>query len=284
MTMTLAKDGDLRAALEATRPNVCAPSLEKGKPISICSGEADGLDYFVYVPKNARVDSPVVAAVHGLRRSAAQQIFQLKAEAERCGMILFAPLFAREQFRHFQTLTPNETGVFPETAFEAALEDCLARLELTDPQLFLFGFSGGAQFAHRYALTARRRLDKLVLMAPGWFTMPDPNLPFPYGIGASEELGKRQLDLKRALKCPTLLLVGERDTKRTSSLNQDPLIDAHQGRTRLERCESWIAAMQAQPDGDAIEELMLVKGGGHSLERMVHRRGAGARIFDWLAR
>ena len=102
MTMTITKDADLRAALEATRPGVCAPALEKGKSISICSGEADRLDYFIYVPKNARPDSPVVAAIHGLRRSAAQQIFQLKAEAERCGMILFAPLFAREQFRHFQ--------------------------------------------------------------------------------------------------------------------------------------------------------------------------------------
>lgn len=283
MTTTLAKESAAFVSSSPIKRSLPAPSLERGKPIPICWGEENRLDYFVYIPKSVRPDSPVVAAIHGLRRSAAQQIFQLKAQAERCGMILFAPLFSRDQFRHFQTLAPNATGMTPEAAFEIALDDCCTRLELDEPRLLLFGFSGGAQFAHRYALVANRPIERIALMAPGWFTMPDHELPFPFGLGYSQELGKRELNLRRALQIPTLLMVGERDTKRTSSLNQDPIIDEHQGENRLERCQRWIAAMQAQPGSDAIEELMLIKSGGHNLERMIHRRGTGEVIFDWFA-
>ena len=34
----------------------------------------------------------------------------------------------------------------------------------------LFGFSGGAQFAHRYAMAHPGSVNALVLTAPGWFT------------------------------------------------------------------------------------------------------------------
>lgn len=260
-----------------------APSLARGKPISICFGEAKRLDYFLYVPHSVHAGSPLVCAVHGLRRSAAQQIFQLKELAETHGMILFAPLFAREQFHHFQKLAQNEAGVFPEDAFDASLDDCLSRLEMKAPRLFMFGFSGGAQFAHRYALIGSKAFDKMALMAPGWFTMPDPQVPYPYGLKPSEELGERELNPKRALTTKTLVMVGERDTKRTASLNQDLLVDEHQGKNRLSRCQNWVNAMQDAQPFDAVEDLQLVKGGGHNLEKMIHKRGMGERMFDWFA-
>ncbi len=280
MTMTLAPN---TAKLRQKHADTVAPGLDRAKPISIRAGEVDQLDYFLYVPESVRADSPVVAAIHGLRRSAAQQIFQLKDLAEAHGMILFAPLFARDQFRHFQSLAVNEAGSYPEDAFDVALADCLQRLDLANPGLFLLGFSGGAQFAHRYVMMGSRTVRKIALMAPGWFTMPDPEQPFPFGLGPSDHLGDRKVDLTGALECPTMLLVGKGDTKRTSSLNQDPIIDAHQGLNRLERGENWIAAMQARQSGTAIEDLQLIKGGGHNFEKMIHRRGMGEHIFNWFA-
>ncbi len=254
-----------------------------GRPISICFGESGKLDYFVYIPKGAGADTPLLCAVHGLRRSAAQQVFQLKQWADEYGIAIFAPLFARDQFRHFQTLAPNAGGALPEDAFDAALDDCIERFGLRPSRQYLFGFSGGAQFAHRYALIGSKSFDRLVLMAPGWFSMPTKELPFPYGIGWSEALGLRNPTIESLSNCPTLVLVGERDTKRTASLNQDPIIDEYQGQNRVERCKRWIEAMQDQSADCKVEPLHLVKRGGHSLEKMLNRGSAGSKMFDWLS-
>lgn len=276
---------------EAGQLEVAGPDSElgrslpdnSGRPISICFGESDRLDYFTYIPKSAGPGSPLLCAVHGLRRSAAQQVFQLKQWAEEYGIVVFAPLFARDQFRYFQTLTPNAAGALPEDAFDAALDDCVERFGLRPREQYLFGFSGGAQFAHRYTLIGSKSFDRLILMAPGWFSMPTKDLPYPYGIGWSEALGLRKIAVEGLSNCPTLVMVGERDTKRTASLNQDQIVDEHQGRNRVERCKRWIAAMQDQSADCQVEPLHLVKRGGHSLEKMLNHGSAGSKMFDWLS-
>jgi pimeloyl-ACP methyl ester carboxylesterase len=102
--------------------------------------------------------------------------------------------------------------------------------------LRLFGFSGGGQFAHRYALFYPRRVARQVLGAPGWYTFPDPEHRYPLGLRtAPPEWPKLTFNPGRFLRIPTLVLVGEHDNRRDRELNRTRQVDVHQGLDRMER-------------------------------------------------
>ena len=47
----------------------------------------------------------------------------------------------------------------------------------------LFGFSGGAQLAHRFAMLHPHLTAAVYAMAAGWYLLPDESIPYPYGLG-----------------------------------------------------------------------------------------------------
>ena len=67
---------------------------------------------------------------------------------------------------------------------------------------YLFGFSGGAQFAHRYVLAHPDRVAAAGIGAAGWYTFPDSATPYPYGLGR----GAGQQPLREARNSPGFLL------------------------------------------------------------------------------
>src|SRR5690606_11819874 len=86
-------------------------------------------------------------------------------------------------------------------------------------QVLLFGYSGGAQFAHRFALLHPHRVDRLCVCAAGWYTWPaDHEQSFPIGLGrrrsGGSDLGHlARSNLDRFLRLPVSVAVGERDDR-----------------------------------------------------------------------
>lgn len=97
----------------------------------------------------------------------------------------------------------------------------------------LFGFSGGAQFAHRLVeLVPGHRADVVVAANAGWYTMPDGAEPYPWGL-AGTPAGPD--DLARVFATRLVLVLGRRDADpRDPSLRRDPRTD-RQGTQRLDR-------------------------------------------------
>ena len=259
--------------------------LPRSRPISVI-GDPDGaLDYIAYVPENARKDAPLLVCVHGIKRNPAEQVFRFARHAERMGVILLAPHFTKKRFRRYQTLAPDRRGNLPEVALDHAIDDWIARSNIRPQKLFLFGFSGGAQFIHRYAMLGRRKIDAMAVASPGWFTLPDRDLPYPFGTGPSEKLGTRVMDESCLLETPTLVLVGERDTARNPTLNTNPIIERTQGLNRVERASTWnesVRALRAARMKSVACELRVIERATHSFSRMMKRQKMGEVIFDWL--
>lgn len=259
--------------------------LARSRPLPII-GSGDGvIDYIAYVPENVGSSAPLLVCVHGLRRNPQEQIFRLARYAEDAGVVLLAPHFSKARFKRFQTLAPDTNGVLPEDAFDYAISDWEERSGMKSAKFLMFGFSGGGQFAHRYAMLGRRRIDALAITSAGWYTLPDPDLPFPFGIGASERLGSRRLSPEYLLEMPCLLMVGSRDTARESSLNTDPLIDKTQGLNRVERARCWIDHMEQLACKHGREnpwQFQEIKGARHNFSRLVERHKAGELLFAWL--
>ena len=256
----------------------------RGRVFVWVSPRAPGLETFVYLPRSLSSPGRALVAVHGITRNATEHALLFSALAEEAGVAVIAPLFATNRFRGYQTLRRRRKGPAAEVAFDFMLDDLRTATGLDLNRLSLFGFSGGGQFAHRYAMVRPDKVDRLVVGAAGWYTFPDVDQDYPRGVAAlPEHLSK--LDLDAFLKIPVLVVVGDQDQQRDDALNQDPRIDARQGRTRVERGQNWVRALKAA----ALERglptragIRLLHGGTHSFADSMNRLGLGQIVFNFL--
>jgi predicted esterase len=248
-------------------------------------GQGGELDYFAYAPRSISATSSLLVTVHGIDRKALQHAMRFAPWAEQRSFVVLAPHFSKARMPRYQKTFSGPSGESPLDAFDLTVDHFLRATGMRPATKTLFGYSGGAQFAQRYVLRGRLAWDKLVLAAPGWFTMPDSELPFPYGLGASISAGASPPDLDRLMATPTLVLVGSEDTHRDSSLNREAEIDAVQGLTRLERAGRWTEAMTAQAARRGVQSLITMKtlpGAGHDFEDNMKSHDLGRIVCDWL--
>ena len=241
--------GEASPAPYAACRNVRAPaSHAEFGTLMRCPGSAGSAPYYLHRPPGNLEGAPVIVVVHGISRNAGEQVRAFGSRAARLGFVTVAPRFSREQFPAYQRLGHCRSG--RGSAPEVALAEVLARVKAASgaetSRVFLFGFSGGAQFAHRFALCTPGHVKSMVLGSAGWYTFPDTTAPFPRGLGPAPLV--HGLDLAQLLRIPTLVVVGERDTRRDGAFNVSRALDAQQGRNRVERGQRWVAEMQQAAD------------------------------------
>jgi len=215
----------------------------RGRILRAQTSAPSSLEYFTYLPVSARADAPLLVAVHGYSRGAAEQAERFAPLCEAAGFALVAPHFDSERFPDYQRL-----GARRERA-DRALDALLAELRGAFGMLFgrvsLFGFSGGGQFVHRYAMAHPKRITSAAVAAPGWFTLPTREHAYPLGLrGARRRLGAR-MRAEAFSRVAFLVAVGEHDDDAASEhLRHSRELDALQGTTRLERALRWTHAMR----------------------------------------
>lgn len=167
--------------------------------------------YMLYVPRTMSEHSSVLVAVHGFSRNAVEQATWFAPLAEAYGAVLVVPVFGADRYRDFQSLTGGRNEARPDRALEAILAQVWMLTGLSPRPLRLFGHSGGAQFAHRYAMAHPRRVSRLALACPERFTYPDPGLRYPRGTGGlAERVGEIE-DPMGFLRIRTRVWIGEHD-------------------------------------------------------------------------
>jgi poly(3-hydroxybutyrate) depolymerase len=260
-----------------------------GGPVSpgalqLCSLTGDTpLDYYLYVPSGGGRDARIVAAVHGISGHAAEQALLLAPLAELHRVVVLAPCFTNPPYRAYQRLGTRDARA--DRALERAVGEA-ARLTRADAsRLFLIGHSGGGQFVHRYAMAHPSRVAAAVVAAAGWYTYPDPTLPFPDGIAPSPRLPDLRFDAEAILRVPMLVAAGEWDVERDAALRQRPELDRVQGPHRLERARRFVQAMRRAahdaglPPLVSFRELPRTK---HSFLASVRRGGFAELAFAFL--
>lgn len=243
-----------------------------------------GLSYFRYVPTGGGLGAPLFVSVHGRSRNAARHAELFAPFAERYGVVLIAPLFSLERFPDYNCLGREGRGDRADLAFDRILS-AVEHQTGARGRIYLFGYSGGAQFAHRYMMVYPERVARVAAGAGGWYTFPDTGLQYPYGIGPCADLSFVSFEPERFLRVPCLVLVGEQDVVRGVHLNQDPKVDTHQGTHRLERGQRWVAAMNqiAAVRGFASPvQFQLLHGVGHSFADCMTVAGMGTNVFAHL--
>lgn len=242
------------------------------------------LTYYLWRHPDADATARWLVAVHGISRDAREQVRLLRAAAASHGFSLVCPLFDEARYRGYQQLGLGGPGLRADRALLALHDELGRRFDM--PSLFdLFGFSGGAQFAHRFALMHPRRVRRLGIAAAGWYTLPDDDRAFPYGVRTDSIAGAPQAALADFLCIPQLVLVGSRDTRRDRALRKREHLDREQGRNRRLRASAWVASVRrmgrALGHAPSIDECVL-EGVGHDFSEAVHRGRLPEHLFGFL--
>jgi pimeloyl-ACP methyl ester carboxylesterase len=240
------------------------------------------------LPDRPDPHQPALVAVHGIRRGAEEQARLWAPGLAPQGRIVIAPLFDALQWPHYQRLGGGAAAALLGLLDELAQEPTMP-LALPLARVDLFGFSGGAQFAHRFAMLHPERLRRLALAAAGWYTFPDA-APYPYGLGppetgAGSRSARMQSRLDAFLALPVDICVGERDCKRDANTRSGARIDAQQGRHRRARASRWSEALAVAAAVRGVRSQVrftVLPGCGHSFRQCVQRGGLLKQVLRAL--
>lgn len=261
------------------------PGLISGRLLRRVAAARPELPYLLYVPRRRPLSPRLFVAVHGISRNADEHAARFSALAERFGVVLVAPVFSRELFPDYQRLGRRGRGGRADQALERVVAEVGASTGARTDRLYLFGYSGGGQFVHRFAMAHPRRVARVAVAAAGWYTFPDPEIRYPRGLRGSKSLPGVRFDAEAFLRIPMTVLVGERDSERDQDLRVSPGVDLQQGATRLERGRRWVEAMEAAARRRGLDtdySFHTLPKSGHSFLQSMRRGGLGGKTFDFL--
>ena len=256
-----------------------------GSLLELSVGASPALSCLVYVPLNQDLSRPLFVSVHGISRNRSEHLNAFCREADRYGTVLLLPCFSRQDYHDYQRLGRRGRGPRADLALLEAIDEVGAMLGMDSAMIDIFGFSGGAQFAHRFALAHPNRVAHLGLGSAGWYSWPDEQLPYPLGMGRTKAMPETVFRLRDLLRIPTTLFVGEQDRARDLSLNTTKRIDRVQGLNRRERAINWVKAMRLAGLRHGIQAhvvLELLPEIDHSFERADQHAGLGKRVFRFF--
>lgn len=247
------------------------------------AARAGALACWIAVPERPDPSARPLVAVHGIRRGAEEQAALFAARAAALGRPVIAPLFDDQNWPNYQRLRGARRG-------DLALLELLQQLHgehVARPgRIDLFGFSGGAQFAHRFAMLHPHSIGCLNVASAGWYTFPD-EAAYPYGLGEragrADDVGQRmRAALDGFLRLPIRVFVGAKDNVRDANTRAGDAIDWQQGCDRRTRASRWSASLAVEAAMRGIVPcitLDVLPGCGHDFRRCIKRGGLAERVL-----
>jgi hypothetical protein len=272
--------------------NVSAPEpapKSSGKEIVMAVGDGElslpventTIRLYYHRPQDWQPGNPVFVMFHGEKRNAEALRDGLKAAADQHHVLLVCPLFDEshdggsygyalagmaEREKGALRIRPERDWLFPVIS---DLAKAVRKAAGASQGLIVYcGHSAGAQMLHRYLLFGHPDPDIAYIVAnAGWYTFPDEQVAFPYGLGnLPGEKGRGD----RVFSLDVTLLLGEADTKRGASLRKSEAAD-RQGANRLERGQHFYEACRKRAEAAGVSfawKLRTVPGVGHDAVRM----------------
>lgn len=229
------------------------------------------LSYCLYVPSAHDPGGeplPLAVLQHGTGRRGPQYRDAFAGWAEKHGCLLLAPLFPAgigddpDDLHNFKFVRYGDLRF--DLALLAMVEEVGARFNVRTGRFLLYGFSGGGQFAHRFAYLHPDRLRGLSIGAPGRITYIDPERPWWIGMRGFEERFGRAARVAELRGVPVQMVVGGADVEtweinNPGGSNWMDGADAY-GLTRVERLTALRDNFEAHGIGVRFD---VVPGVGH---------------------
>jgi poly(3-hydroxybutyrate) depolymerase len=226
----------------------------------------DGFSYCVHLPSPCRARPRLLVVLHGSDYQHEAMCRFFASFADEANAIVLAPLFRKvggaEDLEGFKFLR-SPHGEYDRLLL-AMVDEVAHEYGVADSRFAMFGFSGGAQFAHRFYYVHPQRLHAVSIAAPGmvtllddtqggWIGTKDLRAQFGYGV-----------DLAALRAVPVQLLVGAADSVPHTGDAGQAAYD-YAGRHRVERLRNLARNYEAA--GIAVS-LREVDGVAHEFERL----------------
>ncbi|MEG3135184.1 hypothetical protein SC206_16635 [Rouxiella sp. T17] len=222
-------------------------------------GTKKPLEVFTYQPAGTDANSPVVMVMTGVDRNASTYRNDWIKVADQYHFRILVPRFTEQDFpgsfgynlgntqdakTHHRLPKSQWSFTLVNDIFNALHQQGLT----TQSQYYLFGNSAGCQFVHRsLTLLPQPQVKAAICAAAGWWTLPDTDQRWPYGLRASPiKVGQTQLAAYFAK--PILIAVGANDDDPENRLLRHSKGAMAQGSNRLERAESFFTTSQQQAE------------------------------------
>jgi len=205
---------------------------------------------FTYRPEGDVQTMPILFVMHGVRRNADDYRDNWIDIADKYQLLVVTPEFSKEHFQGSRSY--NLGGMFDEdgnpvderlwsySLIEPIFDEVLEMTGSEQTQYDIFGHSAGAQFTHRFFLfKGGLRANYVISANAGWYTMPDFDIEFPYG------LKKTSIDeetLNNRLESWLLIQLGEEDNDPKHKYLRTTAEAMEQGSHRFERGHTFYEA------------------------------------------
>ena len=175
--------------------------------------------YHTYIPENYREYKEkklkLISFVHGTGRTIEWYRSLFKDFADKNGFAMIFPMFPgglmdKNDFNSYKLLGYH--GVRYDNIFLAMIDELAERFPIDIDKIYLYGWSGGGQFVHRFLYAHPERLAAVVIGAPGRPTYIDPGEDYYWGIRNFQEIFDKPFDIEKIRKVPVKIVVGEEDT------------------------------------------------------------------------
>jgi len=176
----------------------------------------------VYIPKgaSARGRNTVLVALHGVGGNGAEFASPLVPLAETHGWVVVAPTFVYDNPLDVADITDDDVKAI------SAVREILAQLPSEtglhfQSRVLVYGFSRGAQVAHRWALLHPDEVLGVAALSAGAYTLPTAYLPpadvarlnWPLGVADIADYSGHAFQLDRLRQVHFFVGVGTRDTQ-----------------------------------------------------------------------
>lgn len=98
------------------------------------------------------MNRPIFVSVHGVSLNYQEHAQKFMPYAEKYGVVLVAPYFPEPPFDDYQRLGRTGQGSRADSALKNIITEVRELTYAQSGKLYLFGYSGGGQFTHRYAM------------------------------------------------------------------------------------------------------------------------------------
>jgi pimeloyl-ACP methyl ester carboxylesterase len=168
-------------------------------------------------------------------------VWMINEVAEDYNVVLVSPHFDTMNFTKYHRLNVGYGERADWRLIEIA-ENFTSWLNLTSNKFYIFGFSGGGQFTHRFVMAHPEYIERAIAGAAGVYTFPNASIPYSHGLNLSEyEPIDLDFDLELAYQEYMCIMIGLNDTERGDDLSKSEASDA-QGLNRLERARNFYNA------------------------------------------
>lgn len=259
-------------------------ALNLGRPITV----------WTYRPSQYSADSPILFVIHGNSRTAEKYREAWIEIADKHRALLLVPHFTREDFPediHFNMgdmfkmdsldnlLSPNPANEWSYSLIDPIFDFVVEKMKNKSEGYLIYGHSAGSQFLHRLLFfKPEAKVQKAVCANAGWYTMPDFDQLFPYGL---KETQCDTTTLRKLFAKEVTVLLGDQDTdtghsslRRTPEAMQQGAHRFQRGHTFYEACQRMAQALNVQFAWD----LRVVPGVAHSNAGMAP--AAANALFD----